>query len=330
MAKRLRLCLSRVLPSFHAFRSKDNGAASSSLNSDDGFDVDFHDHQPPLPLPLPLPRRPHPPLVSASCCRPSRRRSRPARESVSDVHRPAPLPPRETPAYLWRKEEKWWHVVPCVSAHVYGNVPLLPSPEDRLRRRWRDDPNDGRAAATGRRKKVASRRRALLRRRARGRSYSSADDDSGWFSSDEETETLMSTTDVEPSDTVLRRRRRCRRKSVIRGDGRSSWPSPEGAAAVKRLIPCAAPAVRESFAVVKLSEDPREDFLRSMAEMVVEKEIFDADGLEQLLRCFLSLNSRQHHPAIVTAFEEIWDSLFPAVAAGTNAARRRSSPHSTL
>ncbi|CAL9129523.1 unnamed protein product [Musa acuminata var. zebrina] len=330
MAKRLRLCLSRVLPSFHAFRSKDNGAASSSLNSDDGFDVDFHDHQPPLPLPLPLPRRPHPPLVSASCCRPSRRRSRPARESVSDVPRPAPLPPRETPAYLWRKEEKWWHVVPCVSAHVYGNVPLLPSPEDRLRRRWRDDPNDGRAAATGRRKKVASRRRALLRRRARGRSYSSADDDSGWFSSDEETETLMSTTDVEPSDTVLRRRRRCRRKSVIRGDGRSSWPSPEGAAAVKRLIPCAAPAVRESFAVVKLSEDPREDFLRSMAEMVVEKEIFDADGLEQLLRCFLSLNSRQHHPAIVTAFEEIWDSLFPAVAAGTNAARRRSSPHSTL
>ncbi|RWW66684.1 hypothetical protein BHE74_00025932 [Ensete ventricosum] len=317
MAKRLRLCLSRVLPSFHAFRSKDNGAASSSVNSDDVYDVDFPDHQPPLPQP----RRPHPPVVSASCCRPSRRRSRRTRESLSDVPRPPPLPPRETPAYLWRKEEKWWHAVPCVSAHVYGSVPLLRSPEDRLR------PSDGPAAATGRRRKVASRRRALLRRRARGRSYSSADDDSGWFSSDGETETLMSTTEVEPSDTVLQRRRR-RRKIVIRGDGRSSWASPGGAAAVKRLIPCAAPEVRESFAVVKLSEDPREDFLRSMAEMVVEKEIFDAGGLEQLLRCFLSLNSRQHHAAIVTAFEEIWDSLFPAVAAGTSAARRCSSPHS--
>ncbi|OWM80832.1 hypothetical protein CDL15_Pgr006863 [Punica granatum] len=68
--------------------------------------------------------------------------------------------------------------------------------------------------------------------------------------------------------------------------------------------------VRESVAVVKRSEDPLEDFRRSMWEMVVQKEMFTAEDLEQLLLCFLSLNSRQYHPVIVEAFSEIWQLLF--------------------
>ncbi|KAL7261965.1 hypothetical protein ACSBR1_000374 [Camellia fascicularis] len=68
--------------------------------------------------------------------------------------------------------------------------------------------------------------------------------------------------------------------------------------------------VKTAFAVVKRSEDPKEDFKRSMMEMILEKEMVDAEDLEQLLQCFLSLNSRHHHAAIVGAFAEVWESLF--------------------
>ncbi|XVF73716.1 hypothetical protein PTKIN_Ptkin13bG0005200 [Pterospermum kingtungense] len=68
--------------------------------------------------------------------------------------------------------------------------------------------------------------------------------------------------------------------------------------------------VRETVAVVKKSEDPYEDFKRSMLEMILEKQMFEAKDLEQLLQCFLSLNSRQYHGLIVEAFTEIWEALF--------------------
>ncbi|XP_057502748.1 transcription repressor OFP7-like [Actinidia eriantha] len=68
--------------------------------------------------------------------------------------------------------------------------------------------------------------------------------------------------------------------------------------------------VKESFAVVKRSEDPYADFKRSMLEMILEKKLFGVDDLEELLLCFLSLNSRRHHAAIVEAFAEIWEVLF--------------------
>ncbi|CAH2072345.1 unnamed protein product [Thlaspi arvense] len=55
----------------------------------------------------------------------------------------------------------------------------------------------------------------------------------------------------------------------------------------------------ESFAVVKKSEDPYEDFRTSMVEMIVERQIFAAAELQKLLQCFLSLNSLQHHSVIV-------------------------------
>lgn len=85
--------------------------------------------------------------------------------------------------------------------------------------------------------------------------------------------------------------------------------------AVGRLLPwkVAGRVVRESMAVVKRSEDPYQDFRRSMVEMISEKGLEeDAGELEQLLRCYLSLNSRAHHPVILRAFSDIWNSLCPS------------------
>lgn len=68
--------------------------------------------------------------------------------------------------------------------------------------------------------------------------------------------------------------------------------------------------MRDSFAVVKKSEDPYEDFKRSMMDMIWEKQMFEEGDLEQLLQCFLSLNSPRHHKVIVDAFAEIWNAMF--------------------
>ncbi|KAK9113152.1 hypothetical protein Scep_020671 [Stephania cephalantha] len=68
--------------------------------------------------------------------------------------------------------------------------------------------------------------------------------------------------------------------------------------------------VEESLAVVKRSEDPYEDFKRSMLEMILAKEMFDVGELKQLLHCFLALNSRRHHGVIVEAFSDVWEILF--------------------
>ena len=68
--------------------------------------------------------------------------------------------------------------------------------------------------------------------------------------------------------------------------------------------------VKDSFAVVKKSSDPHNDFRTSMVEMIVEKQIFSAKDLETLLQCFLSLNSENHHGVIVEVFTEILEALF--------------------
>ncbi|KAL1563402.1 transcription repressor OFP8 [Salvia divinorum] len=69
-------------------------------------------------------------------------------------------------------------------------------------------------------------------------------------------------------------------------------------------------SVEDSLAVVKRSSDPYTDFRNSMVEMIVEKHIVAAKDLENLLRCFLSLNSYHHHNVIVRAFSEIWEAFF--------------------
>ncbi|KAK0605641.1 hypothetical protein LWI29_029209 [Acer saccharum] len=63
-----------------------------------------------------------------------------------------------------------------------------------------------------------------------------------------------------------------------------------------------------SVAVVKDSNDPYQDFQRSMMQMIMEKEIYSKEELQELLKCFLELNSPLHHDVIVQAFTEIWNN----------------------
>uniref|UniRef100_A0A7N0TAY2 Transcription repressor n=1 Tax=Kalanchoe fedtschenkoi TaxID=63787 RepID=A0A7N0TAY2_KALFE len=65
-----------------------------------------------------------------------------------------------------------------------------------------------------------------------------------------------------------------------------------------------------SMAVWKSSVDPYGDFRRSMVEMIVEKEIFGKEELEELLMRFLTLNSPDHHRIIVLVFVEILQVVF--------------------
>ncbi|KAK7290362.1 hypothetical protein RIF29_04722 [Crotalaria pallida] len=62
----------------------------------------------------------------------------------------------------------------------------------------------------------------------------------------------------------------------------------------------------EGFPVVKSSLDPQRDFRESMVEMIKENNIRASKDLENLLACYLSLNSREYHDLIVKAFEQIW------------------------
>lgn len=142
----------------------------------------------------------------------------------------------------------------------------------------------------------------------------------------EETETLVSssrsfTTETSTEFKMKKRAKRSvskpkpRRSLSISMSSVFSSPEIETPARLsmflQRLIPCSVEGkVRESFAVVKKSEDPYEDFRKSMMEMIEEKEMFEEQELEELLQCFLTLNSRQHHRVIVEAFTKIWEDLF--------------------
>ncbi|KAM7265462.1 hypothetical protein ACFE04_003145 [Oxalis oulophora] len=61
-----------------------------------------------------------------------------------------------------------------------------------------------------------------------------------------------------------------------------------------------------SFAVVKCSYDPHRDFKESMLEMIVHNNIRASKDLEDLLACYLSLNSHQYHHLIIQVFKQIW------------------------
>lgn len=65
-------------------------------------------------------------------------------------------------------------------------------------------------------------------------------------------------------------------------------------------------SLADSFAVVKTSEDPQKDFKDSMVEMIIENNIKTSKDLEDLLACYLSLNSDKYHSLIIRAFKQIW------------------------
>ncbi|KAJ1285253.1 hypothetical protein BS78_03G266000 [Paspalum vaginatum] len=79
----------------------------------------------------------------------------------------------------------------------------------------------------------------------------------------------------------------------------------------------ASSATDGGFAVVKRSADPYEDFRKSMHEMIAEWPAAgkgDGDGdhsAERLLETYLVLNSPRHYPAILAAFADVRETLFP-------------------
>ncbi|KAK4262192.1 hypothetical protein QN277_027777 [Acacia crassicarpa] len=123
---------------------------------------------------------------------------------------------------------------------------------------------------------------------------------------------------VKKMKSKSKKKKKKKKSKKKKKDGRVSFSSSSSPARVSmllRLVPCSVEGkVRESFAVVKRSEDPYEDFRRSMMEMIMEKQIFEDTDLEQLLHCFLSLNSNEHHGIIVQVFAEIWQSLFTSAS----------------
>ncbi|XP_062186947.1 transcription repressor OFP8-like [Phragmites australis] len=95
----------------------------------------------------------------------------------------------------------------------------------------------------------------------------------------------------EPQETRRRRRqRRRRRPATARHDEEEQYGR----------------VARESVPVAVDSAEPYEDFRESMVQMVVEKEIYAWDDLNDLLHQFLSLNSPRHHPLILHAFADLW------------------------
>jgi uncharacterized protein (TIGR01568 family) len=67
--------------------------------------------------------------------------------------------------------------------------------------------------------------------------------------------------------------------------------------------------VTDSFAVVKSSYDPQRDFRESMVEMILQNNIRASKDLEDLLICYLSLNSDEYHDLIIKVFKQIWFDL---------------------
>ncbi|RDX93362.1 Transcription repressor OFP5, partial [Mucuna pruriens] len=62
----------------------------------------------------------------------------------------------------------------------------------------------------------------------------------------------------------------------------------------------------DSFAVVKCSLDPQKDFRDSMIEMIREKQISEPKEMEELLACYLTLNSSEYHDLIIQVFRQVW------------------------
>lgn len=65
----------------------------------------------------------------------------------------------------------------------------------------------------------------------------------------------------------------------------------------------------DSFAIVKTSFDPQQDFRDSMIEMIMEKRIREPEELEELLACYLTLNCDGYHDLIVKVFRQVWFEL---------------------
>ena len=243
-------------------------------------------------------RPPVVPVTAGGACRPRRgpRRRRPqppascgpggcAVDYGADDLPPAP----GTPAYRWLKSSHW-HVIEAADAYASDGDGDGDTPRVKIdARRWVLHSH--------------RRRRRVLHRRAPGPGSWSLGD-SGWFSSDDDDDGPF---EEESSSAALQVSSTTTTESSSTGASGNSAGAVAGTAGRKEE---AAAAFAGGFAVVKRSDDPRGDFRRSMVEMVVGRGIYDADGLERLLRCFLALNDRRHRRDIVGAFGDVWEAIF--------------------
>jgi uncharacterized protein (TIGR01568 family) len=58
------------------------------------------------------------------------------------------------------------------------------------------------------------------------------------------------------------------------------------------------------------SYDPREDFRKSLMEVITCKGLVEPKELKGLLNCYVSMNSREHRQAILEAFVDVCSVLF--------------------
>ncbi|KAG4971349.1 hypothetical protein JHK82_037014 [Glycine max] len=65
----------------------------------------------------------------------------------------------------------------------------------------------------------------------------------------------------------------------------------------------------ESFAVIKSSLDPKQDFRDSMIEMIIENQISKPEEMEDLLACYLTLNADEYHDLIIKVFRQVWSDM---------------------
>ncbi|XAR59642.1 hypothetical protein NMG60_11015552 [Bertholletia excelsa] len=72
-----------------------------------------------------------------------------------------------------------------------------------------------------------------------------------------------------------------------------------------KIVLSPSPKLCDSIAMVKHSHQPYLDFRHSMVQMITERQIYSTDDLQQLLNCFLLLNSPTHHHVILQAFMDI-------------------------
>uniref|UniRef100_A0ACD5UXV6 Uncharacterized protein n=1 Tax=Avena sativa TaxID=4498 RepID=A0ACD5UXV6_AVESA len=81
----------------------------------------------------------------------------------------------------------------------------------------------------------------------------------------------------------------------------------------KKSAPCRARERKPCVVLVavdKRTYEPREEFRRSIAEVIAAKRMAEPAELRALLNCYVSVNAREHRAAILDAFHEVCSGLF--------------------
>ncbi|KAL5216127.1 hypothetical protein ABZP36_007528 [Zizania latifolia] len=62
--------------------------------------------------------------------------------------------------------------------------------------------------------------------------------------------------------------------------------------------------------VDRRTNDPREEFRRSISEVITAKRMAEPTELRALLNCYVSVHAREHRAAIFEAFHKVCSGLF--------------------